>query len=195
MFALIAYIFTYFFVMMVKKKNNKKHKHFPPMMMTKNGVVFKSFCRHRLKICDFKFLQIGTNLYIKSASKIVIINNIDKVEKHDDFIYFTGLGKVKILFDCKQFYRYFNIKIISNKFTLTHMKQNAILELLNNGFDINFCKTVKKYIKIIENVLNIHIFEKKIVIQQNKFLLPYTLKYKLNNIIKVVNVNQTLEEN
>ena len=163
--------------------------------MGKNGIFFKSFFRHRLKIGEMKYLQIATKLHIKAAKEIVTITNVDKVEKIDDYIYFTALGNVQILFDCKHVYRYFNIDIISKRFTINHLKQFALHDILNNRFDVNKSKILKKYIDIMQKVLNIHISEEKIVIKQNKFHFAYSLKYKLNNRIKQVNVNQTLEEN
>ncbi|MBQ8614985.1 MAG: hypothetical protein IJ415_00220, partial [Clostridia bacterium] len=160
-----------------------------------SGIIFNSFLCHRIKIDNFKTIQLGTKVYIKTNSKLVTISNVDKVFKHENYLYFTALGKVKILFNCDEIYKYFNIEITSKKFSIEELKQEAIYDLINNNFEINFCKILKRYIKIIENVLNIHIFQEKLVIKQNKFQFPFELKYKLNNRIKHISINETLEEN
>lgn len=195
MISLILYLVTFFFVLKIKKHAMLRFKPFPKLNLKKDGVFFASNAKHRIKICDQKYLQIGKSVYIKSKDKIVEIFNVDKVFKFEDFLYFTALGKVQIKLDLLDVYKYFNIEIFSKKFSLAEQKQSAIIELLNNNFEINLCKLLKNYIKNIKNVLNIHIFQKKIIVKQNKFHLPFILIYKTNKTIKKVYINETLEEN
>jgi len=194
MFSLVAYFFTFFLINVLRKKHNNKFKSFPYMKMQKNGIVFTSFLQHRIRIYNIKYLQMGTNIYLKTSTGIVIISNV-KILKHEkDFLYFKCFGEIKILFDCKKIFRYFNIRIESEKFKINHLKHMALMDLINSGFDENKSKMLQKYIKILKNILNIYIFDEKIIVKQNKFLFPFTIKYKLNNRVKIVYINQILEE-
>lgn len=177
----------------LKQKIKLNFKPFPTLKLRKDGIIFDSFSCHRIKSESNKIMQVGKKVYINIKNKLIIISNVDKVFMHENHLYFTGLGKVKILFDCIEIYRYFNIKITSKKFSIEELKQEAIIDYLNNSFDINFCEKLKRYIKILENVLNVHVFSKKIIVKQNKFQFPFVLKYKLNNTIKQININETLE--
>lgn len=176
---------------MTKIRKNKMLRYEPlkNLSLKKKGIEFCSKSCHRIKMPNIKKLQVGTRLYVRTNDKIIIFENVDKVFVFEEYLYFTALGKVRIRFDCSEIYRYFNIEIKSEKFNIEELKQSAINDIINNNFEINFCKILKRYIKIIENVLNIHIFQKKIVIKQNKLRLSYILTYKLNNIIKQVNIN------
>ena len=114
------------------------------MKLKKDGIMFTSFAQHRLKAENCKIIQIGKSVYCKMLNKLIVIKNIDNVFRNENFLYFTALGKVQVVFDCKTIYRYFNIDIKSKKFTLEDQKQLAIQDLINNNFEINFCKILKK---------------------------------------------------
>ena len=195
MIALIIYLLTFWVVTKIKEKRLVKFKPFPKLILKRKGIFFYSKTRHRLKIGDDKFVQIRNDVYLKTNDKVVIVSNIDKVMFINGYLYFTALGRISINLDLSKISNYFNVEILSKKFNLNEQKQLAILDILNNNFDLKFCKNLKKYINNIENILNINIFSKKIIVKQNKFNLPFVLKYKLNNKIKKVYVNQTLEEN
>lgn len=156
--------------------------------MKKFGMVFFSSKVHKIKIQNIKLMQIDKVLYLKTTTKLVIINNVEEVKIYNGYLYFKGCGKVTIEFDCKEFYKYFALKISSKQFCLSDLKQQAFVDLMNNGFDKNFSKLMKKYINIIKNVLKIEIFKEKIVVGYNKFKLSFVLTYKLNNVIKRINV-------
>lgn len=190
--AVVAYFFSFFFVRIFKKKKRVKKTKFPVLRMNKSGIFFNSNAEHLIKIDNVKLMQVGTVLYVKTSTDFIIFSNVKDAKVIDGCLIFRALGKVKILFDCSKYYRYFLLNIKSQQFDLGKLKQLAILDLMNNNFDINFCKFTKKYIKIIKNVLNIHIFKEKIVIKKNKFKLSFIASYKLNNVIKHVSVNETI---
>ena len=137
-------------------------------------------------------MKISDSLYIKNNEKVVIISNVKNVEIYENFLYFTGCGKVEISFDCSMFYKYFALEISSQQFDLKPLKQCAIIDIMNNDFELKFSKIAKKYIKIIEKVLNMCIFKEKIIVKQNNFKLSFVLSYKLNNRIKRIYINETL---
>ena len=136
-------------------------------------------------------MQLNKVLYLSFNGSLVIITNVDDVKVFEDYLYFTGLGRVEILVDLKDVYKYLAIKIKSKQFSLGELKQAAIIDFMNNNFDINFSKKLNKYIRIIEKVLNICIFQEKIIVKPNKFKLSFELIYKLNNQIKHVIVGET----
>lgn len=193
---ILVAVFSYFATIIVickcKRTANLKFKTFPHLKMTKSGIVFCSKDEHRFKFSNVKIFQIKDVIYLKYEKKIVIISNVKDVRIYNDFVYFKANGKVKILFDCKSVYKYFSLNITSKQFDLSELKQQAMIDVINNNFQINFCKILKKYIKIIENVLNIKLFQEKIVIGPNKLKLSFVITYKLNNKIKHVYINQTV---
>ncbi len=136
-------------------------------------------------------MQVDKIVYIKKDNKMIVLINVDNLCFKDDYMYFSALGKVKILFNCICFYKYFNIEISSQKFDLKDLQQTALLDILNNLFNLKNAKILLKYLKIITKVLNININKKKIVVKRNKFKIPYTLTYKVNNVLKRVKVNET----
>ena len=182
----------FFLVINLKKTKKIKYKPLPKLYMKKDGITFTSTSTHRLKIENKKTMQIGNVLYFKTESKLIIISNVKEVRIVNEYLYFTALGNVKFTFDCEEFFRYFALSIKSQQFNLDELKQSAICDLINNNFDINFCKNAKNYINIIEKVLNICIFQEKIIIKPNKFKLSFTLTYKLNNKIKRIIINETV---
>ncbi len=179
----------FFLVTQIKNKQAIKYFEFPNLKLKKSGIFFVSNLTHRIKIYDMKVLVVDGVLYLKTPDKIVKISRVQNVKILDEYLYFTALGKVEIIFDAESIYRYFSIKIKSKKIDLTEIKNQAIIDLINNEFNENFSKIFKKYVKIIENVLKIRIFSKKIIISQNKLKLPIEVIYKLNNKIKRIKVN------
>lgn len=189
--SLIVYCLTFIAILFFKRKKRITFSTFPKMMLKKDGVYFFSQDFHRLPLMAQKVVLVGKNLYVKQDEKVVIITNVDDVKLVNNFLYFKCLGKVKILFDCVDFYRYFAIRIESKYFDFSSLKQMAIRDVLNNGFSLKNSKTAKKFIKIIENVLKISIFKEKIVVGQNDLRISYVLIYKLNRVIKRVSVVET----
>ncbi len=190
--AIIAYFVSFFCVKTIKKQNFFKYKKFPQIKMRKGGLVFNSFKEHRLKVENEKIMGIGNILYLNLSGSLVIVSNVTNVKKCGNYLYFKCLGQVEIYFNCESYYRFFLIDVKSSQFNLREIKQLALRDLMNNGFDLNFAKIAQKYIKILKNVLNIHVFSNKIVVKSNKFKLSYTLTYKLNNVIKHIVVNERI---
>ena len=195
MLILIAYIVTFYAITKLRKTKRLRCKPFPLLKMKKDGIVFYSHNQHKIKINTNKYLQIGNSVYIKYGRQVVKITNVDRAFVEKNYLYFRCLGKVKISVNCLKFYRYFNIDIVSSKFSLAHQKQVAILNFIEVGFNAKCAHFLNRYINNIQGVFNIVICSKKVIVKQNKLHLPFVLKYKVNNIIKQVYINETLEEN
>lgn len=192
MLAIIFYFITFFCVIKTRKRRIK-FSDFPQFKINQSGVFFYSKQTHRIKIENDEVFQIQKNLYIRTKNEIIIIKNVENVKIFENFLYFKALGKVKIIFNIKQIYNYLVLLVESKQIDMNYLRQIAIIDLINNDFDINNSKLLKKYIKILKNVLNIGIFKEKIVVKQNKYKIPFILTYKINNKIKKVCVNETLE--
>ena len=160
--------------------------------LKKEGIHFYSTSIHRFKINFLEPMLVGNVLYLKRDNKLIIISNVSNVQVYNEYLYFSCLGKVKIYLNLTSIYRYFSIKIKSQKFNIEVIRQQAIVDFVNNSFDENFSKILNRYVKIIQNVLNIHIFSEKILIQPNEFRLPFELTYKLNKRIKHIKINSKL---
>ena len=184
----LIYILVFHLIVRFKKNNRLKFCELPKMSLKKDGISFVSKSRHRIKIDGFQLVSVGESVYLFNAQKIITISNVDNAETSEGFLYFTALGNVKIYLDLNDISKYFSIIIKSNKFSIEHIKQLAILDIINSNFDEKKSKLLKKYIKIIENILKIHIISKKIEIKQNKYHLQFKLIYKLNNKIHEINV-------
>ena len=176
--------------MIVKFKKNKRlnYKEFPKLFLKKDGISFVSYDRHRFKTLGFELVTVKENLYLFNATKMIVIENINKVEIHENYLYFSALGEVKFYLDLTDVYKYFSVIIKSEKFNIDNLKQKAILDIINSNFEAKNSQFVKKYIKIIKNILNINILSKKITVKPNRYHLPFKLTYKLNNKIKQIKV-------
>ena len=152
------------------------------------GIYFYSRGRHCLIIDDAKFLQISNNVYIKK-NRLICLTNVSNVERIGDKLYFNACGYSGLLIDLKNVYRYFNIAIDSKNFDLKKNREMAIQEMLTNPFGFEDNEDFERYLWIIETVFNIHIYNDKIKVGQNKYRLPYVLSYKTNNVTKRVYVN------
>lgn len=190
--AIFAYILTIFLVFYKIKKNKYKTKPLPKLKINKNGIIFYSNEKHKIKLDNVKLLVIEYTAYLKSDNQIVTIHNVEDVFFYEGYLYFKAKGDVKILFATAEIYRYFNLIIQAKKFNLNKLKQLALIDVLNNVFNITNSKILKKYLNIVKNILKININNKKIEIKPNSFNLSYTLIYKTNNCITKVKVEETL---
>ena len=163
-------------------------KEIGEVKIASDGLEFPSYSRHRLDVsnckCVFSFHRVG----IYSKDKIIFIENILDCFIHENFLYFKGNGTVKIIFDFEDRH-YFYLDIKSNMVDINHYKSLALIELVENLFDYMKCENFKKFLKIVKNLLKIRIFNDKIEINQNKFKISYTVRYKINNKIKKVFIN------
>ena len=188
----ISYIFGFCLQFFFRKMKNFITKPIKNVEVNKNGISFLSTSRHKLKVGDAKLLELKNAIYLKQNAKTIVIKNANRAIKTKNYLYFTALGDVKIIFNTKSFYKYFNIKIKSSSFDLEELKQNAIDEMLNNLFNLNNCSKLKEYLKIVVKILNIHITNDKIFVKRNDFNLTFTLIYKLNNTIKIINIGESI---
>lgn len=159
----------------------------PELHMTSKFIVFHSKQRHKIKINNAKIMQLEKTVYLKSDTKNFAIHNVDKIYILKDYLYFTALGEVRIIGHFDKIYKYFNIIIKSFRFDLETIKQDAINDLMQNLFNINKAEKVKRYIKIVTEILNIRFTDKGLSIGKNKYNLEYTLLYKKKNQIKKIN--------
>ena len=188
---LIAYIFGLMMFFFAKKLKNFITKPIKNAKVNKYGISFLSTSRHKLRLKDAKILALNNTIYLKSNNKTIVIKNATNPIKTKNFLFFTALGEVKIIFNTKSFYKYFNIEIKSPTFDLTQLKNKAINEMVNNLFNLNNCHELKHYLKIVIDILNIRITDNKITVKKNDFNLTFQLIYKLNNTIKKININET----
>lgn len=189
---LIAYFVTFYLMMKLKTKYKLKRKSFPYLKMNKTGITFFSHSEHKIKIQNMKIMQVENNVYLKQGNNLIIITNVSEVKGYEDYLLFTSNGETRILFDCNDYFRYFAINIKSEQFSLDEIKQSAILDLMNNNFDINLSVLAKRYINILKNTLNINFDNKKLIIKPNRFKFSFTVIYKVNNKIKHVNIRQRI---
>ena len=183
-----AYFLTFFAFLIVLKFKNIRYKTIENAVVNKYGVVFSSNKRHRIKIFGAKILVIDKNVYLKKDKKTVIIKNVDNLFIRRDYLYFNALGEVKIIMNCKKFYKYFCVRISSKNFDLSNLKQTAIQDLLNNIFNFTNCTKLKRYLKIMRNILKIDLDNNHVKLTKNNYNLSYTLTYILNGQKKVIHV-------
>ncbi len=179
-----------FLTLCVCKKLKTKFKQYPELKMNARGINFFSHSRHRIKIGDAKFMQVGGNIYLKHNNRQIEIRNVDNIFIKNDFLYFTAKGKCEICFKNQLLNKYFNIKINSNMIDVETLRKRALINVMDNLFDLTKCEDLIKYLKLIRDILKIKITNKSVEIKQNQFKIPFCISYKLNNTIKVVNVNQ-----
>ena len=191
-FAVIAYtigLIVFSSALTIKKYSTKP---IPPMKLTKYGLIFFSHAHHKIKVGEVKLLQVDNVIYLKSKRKTVVLKNVNDVFLKRGYLYFTAQGVVKIIFNAKSYYKYFNIDIKSSLFDLSTIKNNALNEMLDNLFNLSACGELKRYLKIVIDILNIKITNDKVIVKRNKFNLTFQLIYKLNNVVKKVNIGETL---
>lgn len=190
-YVVIVYFLTLIIVNIVLTKCRFSYSPITNLKLTSRGLEFFSQKRHRLKIESYTYVQLNNSIYIKTEKQMIIIKNVDKVFKKENFIYFQALGKVKILVDIKNIYKYFCLKITSEKVDIVDLKKKAMGDLLENFLVVENAKIVKQYLSLLTKILNIKIKEDKIEIHSNNYNIPFSLTYKLNGRIKRVNVKET----
>lgn len=163
---------------------------FPKLKIRNDGIYFNSTKRHRLKIGCAKIMQVGTKVYMQQDKIYITIQNIDKVFVRDGYIYFKGLGEVKILCNMRPIKRYFALRIESNKIEVSNMQNKAKNAIINHLFNMNECVELREYLTLISKVLNIKVNAEKIVVRKNKYNIPFTLYYRVNNVIKKINIQE-----
>ena len=130
LFLTVIYFLTFFCVKNLKKEREIRYFMFPRLKLTKRGVVFYSKRTHRIRFCNYKNFLLNNVLYLKTDFNLVAISNIKDVKIYNEFLYFTGCGKVEIKFDCNKIFRYFFIDIKSKQFDLNSIQQQSINAIL-----------------------------------------------------------------
>ncbi len=171
-------------------RNNAKLKifPFPEFKIKDSGIYFSSNKRHKIYIHNAKFMQVGTNVYLRQGKIYITIQNIDRIFVKDNYLYFTALGEVKILCNMSRVKKYFNIYIKSPQIDVINMQKNAKNSMINHLFNINECDELKQYLKLVKQLLNIKLLSDKLVVGKNRYNIRYTLYYKIHKKIKKLNV-------
>ena len=108
-------------------------------MVDKDGLVFSSNSRHKLKIDNAKILKLGNNVYLKNNGKLVCVENVDKVFVYKKHLYFTSLGLTKIKLNLNYVYKYFLIDIDSEILDMKNLKNLAKNDIKNHIFPPPTC--------------------------------------------------------
>ncbi len=169
----------------------KRRRHcnpFPTLVLDRYGISFSSHLKHRIKIGDAKVMQLDNDVYVKCGTKRMILKNVDRVYVINDYLYFNALGQCRIIFNTRRIYKYFNIQILSSRFNIESIKQEAIKDILEHMFNIKNSKKLRRFLYICQNILMINLKDNRIVVGRNKFNLKFTLAYKLRDKVKRVNV-------
>lgn len=190
-----AYIVSALITILFIEKFKYKHFPFPKLKITKLGVEFFSTENHRINIGYNKIFVTDEKVYLKTKNQIIVFANIKNVVCKNEHMYFTACGLVKIGFHCGNLYKYFNLMIKSKSFNFEDLKQTAIVDLMNNQFDICKSKKFNKFLNFIKNTLKIQINNEKVLIFSNNLKLSYQLTYKMNNKIKKINVVNSIGKN
>lgn len=187
-YVIFAYFFTSLIVLLVIQIKNRKFEPIKNVKLKKYGLVFLSKNRHRIKIDDAKVLKIENNVYLKKNNRTVVIKNIERVVENKNYLYFTGLGQVKIVINCKKFYKYFCVDVTSEDFDINELKQRAIDDIIQHIFDLNECVELIRFLKIMRDVLKINLENNCVKVEKNKYNFSYILTYIVNGKKKFVRV-------
>ena len=192
---IIAYIVSVLITILFIEKFKYKHSPFPKLKLTKFGVEFFSTENHKINIGYNKIFVADKKVYLKTKNQIIVFDNIKNITCKNEHMYFTACGIVKIDFICEDVYKYFNLMIKSKSFNFNYLKQTAIVDLMNNEFDISKAKKFNQFVNFIKNTLKIQINNKRVMIFSNNLKLSYQLTYKMNNKIKKINVINSIGKN
>lgn len=192
MLYIIFYIFTFVILFLTIEVFRKRYSPIPNLSFKKFGFVFHSNKIHKIKILNYKVRTLDGVIYLSLRNKIAIIKNVKFLDCKYGFLYFKSLGEVKVVFECKDIYRYYNVKIISNEFIINGIKEKAKYEILNNLLNVQDCEYNKNFLFFLKNILKIEINNEKITIKSNNYKISYNLFYKINGKIKKINILETL---
>jgi len=160
--------------------------------MSSSGISFFSTQKHKLKIGNLHLILMGNNVLLKTDRQLIVLKNVKDIILRNEHMYFCACGNVEISCDCSAIFKYFNLHIKLENINFEEFKQTALLDFVNNNFDVNKSKKVKKFINFVKNTLKININDKKIKILANNLHFSYQLVYRLNNKIKKINVSNSI---
>lgn len=184
--SVVVYIIVFVVTTFLLSKRMKKIEKIKNVSVGKNGIVFMYNYRYNIDISNSKFIIIDNQIFIKKNNKRLLIKNVDNIEQIGDKLFFNCLGRVEILFDNKDYYKFFNIIIYADKFNLKRLKYKAMQDMLNFPFEFENRYDFRLYIKIVRNILRVNFQQDKIVVKANKYFLPFKMIYKINGKIKKV---------
>ncbi len=185
---IFCYILTSSLALFCCSKLRERTQSLPVPKVKPDGLHFCSKSRHRLRVGRVSVVRFGHQVMLKRGTQSVILHNIDKVFYQGNYIYFTALGACHISIDCSGIYRYFSVKIQSSQFDLTEAKQNAQLDLFDHLFSPESSPKVQHYIHILRDELCITLTDQRLSVRRNKYLVPFTLIYRLNHRTHHLNV-------
>lgn len=185
---MIIYLLVMTMVLILRGNGKTKFSPYPKLKIKDDGISFYSTKRHRLRIGRANVMQVGSTIHLQQDKIYITLVNVDRVYTHDGYMYFNGLGDVRVVCNMRRVKRYFALRIDSDMLEVSAMQERAKVAMINHLFNMNECKELKEYISLISRVLNIRFAEDKIIVSKNKYNIPYTLYYKVHNVIKKVNV-------
>ncbi len=188
-FLILGYFLGLLLVIVFKNRSLFHAMPYPKLKLCKYGLKFNSTKRHRIYVGECKIMQLNNQVYLKKSGRVVVLKNVDKIATKCGYLYFTALGEVRIIFNAKQFYKYFNLKIISKNFDLEKIKDSALISLTDYIFNPERSEKLSRYLNILINILKIKIIDGRLSIKRNKFNLKYQLKYVRRNRIMTINVS------
>ena len=183
---IVTYLIGMLIVFLVLNFKNRS-REIECLKLDKYGLIFASTKRHKLYVGDVKMLVVENNVYLKKQGKTIVIKNVCDANLKKGWIYFSSLGKVRIVFNAKKFYKYFAVRVQSESFSLNAQKHKAMHDILNNLFEIDRCKELKRYLFIMQKILKIDL-ETGVKVSKNNYNLKFSLLYKFRGQLKKVNI-------
>jgi len=189
---MLSYIVSALITFIILQKFKYKTFPLPKLKLSKSGISFYSTKKHKIKVENLKIISISNGVCVKTEKEIIVFKNVKNVILRNEYMYFCCCGKVDIVFNALNYYRYFNFKIVSKDFNFEEFKQLALLDLINCNFNFEKAENFKKFINFIKNTLKIDINEEKIKFSTKLIPFSYQIVYRLNNKIKRINVSNTI---
>lgn len=176
-YAITAYFVVSFATIIILNKSRKSFSRFPKLYLTEFGVEMSTISKHRLFVHNAKIIHVENIVYVKLGTQMFILQNVDNVFLCDEYLYFRGQGRVKIIFNTKKIFKYFDMKIASPVLEFENRKQKVIISILNDLFFWERNKELLNYIRFLRYVLNIKITKNALIVGKNKLNIPFSIEY------------------
>lgn len=186
-FAIISYLLTLVCINLILVKKNCSYSNFGKLALKKQGIIFFSTKSHKIKVGNAKIFQVGKIVYLKRGDKFVEIDNIDALRRIGSYLHFKACGKVIINLNLSD-WKYFNIALNSQYFNFENLKQKVLHDMLKDIFSMEQNSMLKRYLDLIKNGLKIEISNESLTIKKGEIKFPFSIEYKINNIIKRINI-------
>lgn len=185
--AIISYLLTLVCINLILVKKNCSYSNFGKLALKKQGIIFFSTKSHKIKVGNAKIFQVGKIVYLKRGDKFVEIDNIDALRRIGSYLHFKACGKVIINLNLSD-WKYFNIVLNSQYFNFENLKQKVLHDMLKDIFSMEQNSMLKRYLDLIKSGLKIEISNESLTIKKGEIKFPFSIKYKINNIIKRINI-------